>query len=177
MLQPLWPWQDQWECQLGGAESIEFIPRLLQRKSIGGDRSNRLSSVIDPSGRIVESFLLPGVVKCFMVGVKRPAALYDSHGELLKLSGMPRDVLTNKWMQFFEMINQDRPNHIYSLNECLFRIAFVKIASSNNCLIHSKFRTLEIIHIHVQKWVNHLIFETAVYAQNLHLKKIFNYET
>jgi len=37
-------------------------------------------------------FLLNRVVKCFTSGVKRPAALYDGRGELLKLFGTPRCV-------------------------------------------------------------------------------------
>lgn len=37
-------------------------------------------------------FLLDRVVKCFTTGVKRPAALYDGRGELLKLPATPRCV-------------------------------------------------------------------------------------
>lgn len=56
MLQPPRSRRDQWDPRSDGAESAKSIPRLPRLIPIGEARSNRLSSVIDPDGGIVELF-------------------------------------------------------------------------------------------------------------------------
>lgn len=46
----------QWDRRTDGAESAKSIPQLPRLIPIGETRSNRLSSVIDPDGEIVELF-------------------------------------------------------------------------------------------------------------------------
>lgn len=92
MLQPPRLQRDQWDPRSWGAESAKSIPRLPQLIPIGETRIQ--SALIRYWSRrrncwIV--FLLKRVVKCFTTGVKRPVALYDDCGELLKLpSTYPR---------------------------------------------------------------------------------------
>lgn len=78
----------RWRRILGGIQ--DSFPGYRNRVHLAETDPIGSRPLLIPVEKLLKVFLFDEDVKCFMAGVKRPAALYDGRSELLKLPRTPR---------------------------------------------------------------------------------------